>query len=106
MEKTILEKRIEERAHERFNKDLKTLVDLIHHHPIGGQLTVTIGDRNIPIANFGQNYGLLNGRGIHNQNSEHTNLAIVKENLIEKYKKEETDEILNKLDGLNYLFDR
>lgn len=106
MNKTILEKRIEERANERFEDDLRKFIDFLLGHPISKELRVKIGEENIPIANFGSNYGLLNNEGLHNRHSAHTNLEIVKRNLIEKYKKEETDKILEQLESFNYLFNQ
>ena len=104
MDKTFLETRIEERAEERFEKELIDFASFIMHHPLAGKLRVKIGDENIPIANLGQNYGLVNTKGLKNKNSEFTNLAEVKDELVEKYKKEETDMILNKLTTIEYLY--
>mgnify|MGYP001268906130 CR=1 FL=1 len=104
MNKTILEKRIKERAEERFDKEFRELVNYIYTHPIGGRLKVKIGDSDIPIVNFGRNYGLFNEEGIQNKRSDNTNLQSVKMSLLKEYEKEETDEILKKLENLDYLF--
>lgn len=106
MDKTILEKRIKERAEERFDNEFREFVKYIYNHPIGGRLKVKIGDSNIPIANFGRNYGLFNEEGIQNKHSDNTNLQLVKMSLLREYEKEETDEILKKLENLGYLFNR
>jgi len=37
--------------------------------------------------------------------SEHTNWQEVRKSLVEKYEKEETDNILSKLDSINYLLE-
>lgn len=82
MDKTILEKRIKERAEERFDNEFREFVKYIYNHPIGGRLKVKIGDSNIPIANFGRNYGLFNEEGIQNKHSDNTNLQLVKMSLL------------------------
>ena len=107
MSKTILEKRIEQRAEERFEKELKEFIGIVERHPIGKLLRISIEGKNIPIAANGPNYGLFNYEGTKNSLGEKTtNLGDVKEKLLEKYKQEETDEILSKLDNLNYLFEQ
>lgn len=106
MDKTVLEKRIEERANERFEKEFKEFVNYVYLHPVGKRLTITIGDRNVPIVNFGKNYGLFNEDGLKNKRSENTNLQLVRDQLLEEYRKEETDDLLNKLDSIGYLFNQ
>ena len=104
MDKTFLEKRIEERAEKRFEEELITFTNFVVRHPIGGEIRVKMGDDNIPLANFGRNYGLVNANGLKNSMAEMTNLADVKAKLIEKYIKEETDAILAKLTNIEYLY--
>lgn len=104
MDKTMLEQRIEERAEQRFTKEFNNLIQELINNPICKGLKVTIGEEDIPLANFGSNYGLLNGSVTINKNSKHTNLEVVKERLLIQYKQEETDAILNKLSSLDYLF--
>lgn len=60
----------------------------------------------MPIANFGVNYGLLNKEQLKNRQTENTNLAEVKDQMLKEYKKEETDNLLNKLENIGYLFDQ
>lgn len=105
MNKTMLEKRIEERAEERFNREFNELVNYINNHPIGRKLRVCIdGETSIPFVNFGSNCGLLNRNGIENKNSDYTNLKKVREQIIEEYTKEITDEMIDKLDSISFLF--
>jgi hypothetical protein len=105
MEKTALDKRIHERAEERFNAEFKGLVDYLSSHPIFSRLQAALPDvGKISLVNFGTNRGLLNATGLKNSNSHVVNLAEVKEELLKKYIQEETDNLLKKLEGLEYLF--
>ena len=104
MDKTFLEKRIEERAEERFEEELIAFTNFVVRHPIGAEIRVKTVDDYIPLANFGRNYGLVNATCLKNSSAEMTNLAEVKARLIEKYVKEETDVILKKLTTIEYLY--
>ena len=104
MDKTFLEKRIEERAEERFEEELIAFTNFVVRHPIGAEIRVKMVDDYIPLANSGRNYGLVNANGLKNSSAEMTNLAEVKTRLIEKYVKEETDLILKKLTTIEYLY--
>ena len=103
IDKTFLEKRIEEKSNERFEKEYREFVNFILNHPIGRLLTVHIGDENIPISNFGGNYALFNEIQSENKRHIHTNYEEVKKQVVEKYKKEETDNLIEKLSSIHYL---
>ena len=61
-------------------------------------------DKDIPIANFGRNYGYFNGDQESNSRNKHTNFDQVKEKVIEEYIKEETDRILERIGQIDYLY--
>lgn len=104
MDKTFLEKRIRERAEEQFEKDYEHILNQIVHHPIFGKLKIKQEDKDIPIANFGCNYGYFNGDQESNSRNKHTNFDQVKEKVIEEYIKEETDRILERIGQIDYLY--
>lgn len=107
MDKSFLEKQIDNKAKARFHKDMSEFVDYIHRHPIGNKLKIKIGEKEIPLANFGANYGVMNqdSRNDYSGSSEVINIKEAKEKVIKKYKQEETEIVLNKLDNLSYLFE-
>ena len=110
MEKTILEKRIEEKATERAQKDYIEMMKFLKTNPITSRLTIEVKclkeDKMIHLAYHGPNWALLNDEGLKNQHSTSTNIETVLDELVEKYKKEETDSILSKLENLGYLFNQ
>jgi hypothetical protein len=106
MEKTILEKRIIEKAEERFQKDYKKFVDFIIDNPIGKRLKIIgLTDGDIYLSDFGCNYALFNHKQNENSDKKNTNYDSVKEELIKEYIKLETDELLQKLENIKYLFE-
>lgn len=108
MDKSFLEKQINDKAKKRFHEDMSELVLYIHNHPIGNKLKITIGEKEIPLANFGSNYGIINQdpTSYYSRSSESINIKETKEKVIELYKQEETKAILKKLDNISYLFEK
>lgn len=104
MTKTELEKRSEERAKKRFEKNLNDLIIAILHNPIGERLQITVGDKKVYIAYFGSGSGLINSEGAENRNAKYTNLQDVKKGLLEEYKCEEMYKILDNIKDIDYLF--
>lgn len=104
MDKTHLEKRIEEKAIERFEKDYREFVNYVKNHPVGKHLKIKIGNKEIPVAYFGVNYALFNEKQDENKRSEHTNYEKVKKEIIQEYIKQETDKVIDQLSNIGYLF--
>ena len=104
MDKTMLEKRIEERAEKRFTDDLRSLINDIQKNPIGKSLKILINGDPIELADSGINFGIINNNSTKGNYVLNTNLKEIKEKLVDEYKKEETDSILDKLTNIDYLF--
>src|SRR5699024_2711514 len=104
MEKTFLEKRIEEKAIELFEKDYRDFVEIVNRHPVGKLLKVNVNEEQIPLTTIGRNYALFNTEQEQNSRSKLTNYDEVKELLIKKYIAEETDKIIEQLQSIGYLF--
>lgn len=104
MDKTMLEKRIEERAEKRFTEDLRSLINVVNTNAIGNKLTLLIDGKPISLAKPSCTFGIINEKALDAEFAKHTNLKEVKEILIDQYIKEETDDILNKLTNIDYLF--
>jgi hypothetical protein len=100
-----LEKRINERAEERFNREFKNFTEVVSKTEIGQKLTIKInGEEQLSLVN---KYGTTGGtyfnswyKEITKYGKTLTNIELIREELIKKYAKEETDQILNKLDIL------
>ena len=107
MDKSFLEKRINGKAEERFHEDMRGLVDYIYNHPIGRKLKIKIGEKEIPLVNFGRNYGIINQEPTQDYSrvSDVINIIETKGEVTEIYKQEETEVILKKLDNISYLFE-
>jgi len=115
----LLEKRIAEKAKERFDKEFIEFTRLIDSNPIGKKLKIFAPfkieeeeeGKLIPLVNF---YGTTGGtyfNGRYNEitkyGKELTNIKEIESDLIERYIKEETDSILDRLNVLsNYLQDK
>ena len=104
MDKTMLEKRIEERAEKRFTDDLRSLINDIQKNPIGKSLNILINDNPVELADSGINFGIINNNSTKGNYVHNTNLIEIKEKLVDVYIKEETDSILDKLTNIDYLF--
>lgn len=110
MEKTFLEKRIEERAEARYKKDLEEFVKTVAKNPIGTRLTIVAEDGvRLPLVNGGG--GTTGGTFFNNSGQTKTadkvtNILHVKESLLELYKKEETEIFLNRMSDLEHFFNK
>jgi hypothetical protein len=101
-EKTTLEKAIENRAKEMFEKDLKNLVEALRVNPIGRRLQIKIKGGNIDLIS--NSSGALISHYETKELKEDTNFMAIKESIIEGYIKDETKLLLDKIDSLNYFF--
>jgi hypothetical protein len=106
MEKiNVLQERIEERSAEKFNKDFMSLIRIINENPIGKKLKIKINEKeSFSLINY---YGTTGGtffnsryEDITKYGNDLTNIEEIKNELIEKYIKEETDSILGKIEVL------
>lgn len=105
MNKSVLEKRIKERAEEKTKEEYNEFVNMLEKNKFGKLLHVKFEDNeSIPLSNFGCNYSLFNHNCLENSNVVHTNLEEIYNDILEKNIREETDRILSKLDGIGYLF--
>ena len=106
MDKTFLEKRIENKAREEFEKEWNDFVNQMYHHPIFKHITIKINKKDIPLATFGVNFGVFNQEQDKNPRNNFLNFEEVKEKVIQEKIKKETDELLNRLSAVNYLFEK
>lgn len=104
MDKSILEKRIHDKAEERADNYFIEIRDFLHKHDeLVNELALT---RTIENVYFLTSY--YGGSGMFDNQeslSKHTNWQDIRKELVEKYEKEETDNILDKLDSINYLLE-
>lgn len=106
MDKTFLEKRIENKAREEFEKEWNGFVNQMYHHPIFKHITIKINEKDIPLATSGVNFGVFNQEQDKNPRNKFLNFEEVKEKVIQEKIKKETDELLNRLSAVNYLFEK
>lgn len=106
VDKTFLEKRIEEKARKEFEKEWNGFVDQMYHHPIFKHITIKINEKDIPLATFGVNFGVFNQEQDKNPRNKFLNFEEVKEKVIQEKIKKETDELLDRLSSVNYLFEK
>lgn len=106
MDKSFLEKRIENKAREEFEKEWNSFVDEMYHHPIFKHITIKINEKGIPLATFGVNFGVFNQEQDKNPRNKFLNFEDVKEKVIQKKIEEKTDELLSRLSSVNYLFEK
>ncbi|MCI1922614.1 MAG: hypothetical protein LKJ43_03055 [Lentilactobacillus buchneri] len=102
MDKTFLEKRIHERAEKRADDYFGEIRSFFYQHTELGSLVLkpVKGGKSIPFLTAYQSDALLNNQeGFE----KFTNWKDIRKRLVEKYEKEETDEILSKLENINYL---
>ena len=105
MEKTsisLLEKRIESKAKERFDKEFKQLVESICKNKIGKLLK--IGEKNLANDLGFSASTILNASYPDMVMDRVTNIDTIRGRLMEEYIKEETDNILSKPNILSLLF--
>lgn len=106
MDKSFLEKRIEHKARKEFEKEWNDFVNQMYHHPIFKHITIKINEKDIPLATFGVNFGVFNQEQDKNPRNKFLNFEEVKEKVIQEKIKKETDELLNRLSAVNYLFEK
>ena len=106
MDKTFLEKRIENKAREEFEKEWNDFVIQMYNHPIFKHITIKIEEKDIPLATFGVNFGVFNQEQDKNPRNKFLNFEEVKEKVIQEKIKKETDELLRRLSSVNYLFEK
>lgn len=106
VDKTFLEKRIEEKAREEFKKEWNGFVEQMYRNPIFKHITIKINEKDIPLATFGINFGVFNQEQDKNPRNNFLNFEEVKEKVIQEKIKKETDELLNRLSAVNYLFEK
>lgn len=106
MDKTFLEKRIENKAREEFEDEWNDFVIQMYNHPIFKHITIKIEEKDIPLATFGINFGVFNQEQDKNPRNKFLNFEEVKEKVIQEKIKKKTDELLDRLSSVNYLFEK
>lgn len=106
MDKTFLEKRIENKAREEFEDEWNDFVIQMYNHPIFKHITIKIEEKDIPLATFGVNFGVFNQKQDENPRNIFLNFEDVKEKVIQEKIKEKTDELLSRLSAVDYLFEK
>ena len=110
MDKSVLEKRIHDKAEERADRYFEEIRSFILQHKElvatgrEGLILKNINGENVP---FLRSYGNGGDSLFDDQEglSKHTNWQEIRKSLVDKYEKEETDNILSKLDSINYLLE-
>ena len=105
MDKSVLEKRIHDKAEERADEYFNTIRSFFRNE---SELVsrLVLKPSSTEKLYFRTDYN--SGSGIFDSQeslSEHTNWKDIRKELVEKYEKEETDNILDKLDSINYLLE-
>lgn len=106
MDKSFLEKRIENKARKEFEKEWNGFVEQIYRHPIFKHITIKINGEDIPLATFGVNFGVFNQEQDKNPRNKFLNFEDVKEKVVQNKIEEETEELLYRLSSVNYLFEK
>ena len=106
MDNAFLEKRIEEKAREEFKKEWNDFVEQMYKHPIFKHITIKIDGNDIPLADFGINFGVFNQNQDENPRNIFLNFKEVKDKVVQEKIKNKTDELLNRLSAVNYLFEK
>ena len=106
MDKTFLEKRIENEARKEFVKEWNGFVGQMYRHPIFKHITIKIDGKDIPLATFGVNFGVFNTEQDKNPRNKFINFEDVKEKVIQEKIEEKTEEVLYRLSSVNYLFEK
>ncbi len=100
MSKTPLENAIENRAKERFNNEYKSLRKFLGEHPIASRLKIIFPDLEerpeFLIERFKFNHKVVAGK---------SNWPSVEAEMVEAYAKEETENLLKKIDALKDFFE-
>ncbi len=108
MNKTFIEKRIEEKAEISFDDNLRNLLKSIEANPIGAKFRFNVVgvEKTILVREVYGNSSLESIFEIKKNEKINTNFEIIKKELIEKYIQVETDNLLNKINNLSYLFNQ
>lgn len=109
MDKSILEKRIHDKAEERADKYFEEISGFFYQH----EELVANGREGLVLKPIAKNKSIgfrspYNDESLFNSQdnlSKYTNWQDIRKELVEKYEKEETDNILDKLDSINYLLE-
>ncbi len=101
MEKSFLEKQIEQKAKYRVDQAMRDFLKVCELSPIFTRLKIW----NKKFINFcGQTWWVFFNWSIPKDAIEETNITEIKNDLLERYIKEETDLILSKIDSIWYIF--
>ncbi|WP_156319415.1 hypothetical protein [Secundilactobacillus paracollinoides] len=104
MDKSVLEKRIHDKAEERADKYFETIRSFFgNERELVNKLALKPSSKEkmyFRTDHFGS--GIFDNQETL---SKHTNWQDIRKELVEKYEKEETDNILDKLDSINYLLE-
>lgn len=106
MDKTFLEKRIENEARKEFVKEWNGFVEQMYRHPIFKHITIKIDEKDVPLANFSVNFGVFNQEQDKNPRNKFLNFEDVKEKVVQEKIEEKTEEVLYRLSSVNYLFEK
>ena len=109
MDKSVLEKHIHDKAEERADKYFKEISEFFYRH----DELVANGREGLVLKPIAENRSLhfrspYNDDALFNSQenlSKYTNWQDIRKELVEKYEKEETDNLLDKLDSINYLLE-
>ena len=106
MDKTFLEKRIDNMAREEFEKEWNDFVRQMYNHPIFKRITIEIDGKKIPLATFGVNFGIFNQHQDKNDRNKFLNFEDVKEKVIQEKIEQKTNELFLRLNAFSYLFEK
>ena len=105
MNKDWLEKRIEEKAKELTDKEYRKFINFNADNLFGRNLEIEIDGEYLPLVNYHCNYALFRDEQNENKNNKYTNYNEVYEEVFNINKKQLTDDLLSKLDSIQYLLD-
>jgi len=109
MNKTSLDEVIAKRAEKRFEREWEELLGVISKHPIGSLLRVTVNNATLKLAiNYRGGTPTLALLDPYQSKSvtKNTNFAEIKDRLLKEYRDQELNLVLDRLDGLDYLFNQ
>jgi hypothetical protein len=103
MHKTEIDKKIAQRAKNRLEKEMNRLYKAIDENDVGRLLKVRTSDDQYEDLAASHSDAMIAAYRI---NEEKTNISDVEARLLEKYEKEELDDLLSKLESVKYLFEQ
>ncbi|MDR2207146.1 MAG: hypothetical protein LBE36_13440 [Flavobacteriaceae bacterium] len=106
MKKTVLEKAIELRAEKRFNNEYENLIKICNSNEILKKLRIKIQENEIGIISGYSNNKLFGDFAPLDFCNKNTNYLEIKSKMIEEFIREETKNVLDKLDNISYLFNQ